>query len=110
MRSRGEGSGERTKLATTIDTLVLFLALSARPRLVAENILALTLGITMPLTVASPATWCLPPELTKAVLSFLPTHPENFKERYGHICSSLLVCKDWKVSSGELFSEALSGC
>jgi hypothetical protein len=64
----------------------------------------------MSLNVTSPVTWCLPPELTKAVLSFLPTDSENFTERYGSIYSSVLVCKDWKVSSSELFSEALSGC
>jgi hypothetical protein len=58
----------------------------------------------------SPARWSLPLELTRAVLSFLPTDSEDLKERYGSMRSSLLVCKDWKVSRSELFSGALLGC
>jgi hypothetical protein len=63
----------------------------------------------MALNGTHPATWSLPPELTKAVLSFLPTDVEDLAERYGSICSSMLVCKDWKVRVSEIFSEALLG-
>jgi hypothetical protein len=64
----------------------------------------------MSLNVTSPATWRLPPELTKAMLSFLPADAEDSADQYyGSICSSMLVCKDWKVSASEIFSEALSG-
>jgi hypothetical protein len=63
----------------------------------------------MTLNVTSPATWRLPPELTKAVLSFLPADAEDSADRYGSIYSCMLVCKDWKVRFSEIFSEALSG-
>jgi hypothetical protein len=63
----------------------------------------------MALNDTHPAMWSLPPELTKAVLSFLPADAEDSAERYGSICSSMLVCKDWKVRFSEISSYALSG-